>query len=276
MLLLFQFFAKFPLGVLHGLGLAMGWIVFALSPTYRRRFLDNSRQAGYSFSELRAAVGHAGKMAAELPRLWFGRPVPMSWQGEEAIEQAIAAKRGIVMLTPHMGCFELAAQTIAERYGERMGGFTVMYRPARQAGFAALMASARRRPGLNLAPASLAGVRSMLRALKAGQAVGLLPDQVPPQGMGLWTAFFGRDAYTMVLGAKLAQQSDATVVLVWVERLARGKGFVLHVSNLARPLSPTLQTAVLEINQAMESLIRQSPAQYLWGYGRYKQPRENL
>jgi KDO2-lipid IV(A) lauroyltransferase len=276
MLLLFQFFARFPLGVLHGLGLAMGWIVFALSPTYRRRFLDNSRQAGYGFSELRAAVGHAGKMAAELPRLWFGRPVPMNWRGENAIEQAIAAKRGIVLLTPHMGCFELAAQAIAERFGERMGGFTVMFRPARQAGFAALMGSARRRPGLSLAPASLAGVRSMLRALKAGQAVGLLPDQVPPQGMGQWTSFFGRDAYTMVLGAKLALQSDATVLLVWVERLAHAQGFVLHVRDLDHPLSPTLETAVQEINQAMESLIRQSPTQYLWGYGRYKQPRENL
>ena len=103
--------------------------------------------------------------------------------------------------------------------------------------------------------------------------MGLLPDQVPPDGQGLWAPFFGRDAYTMTLAVRLAQQTGAAVVLVRCERLPWGRGFVTHFEPLAQPLSDQLDVAVVQINQAMEHLIRQCPEQYLWGYARYKQPR---
>ncbi len=77
----------------------------------------------------------------------------------------------------------------------------------------------------------------------------------------------------MTLAARLVQQTGATVVLARCERLPRGRGYVLHLEPLAEPLSPSLETAVLQINQSMERIIRHSPDQYLWGYGRYKQPR---
>ncbi len=275
MLTLFKFFAHFPLAVLHGLGALLGWAVFALSPTYRRRFLANAAQAGYSFADIWPAVGHAGRMTAELPRLWFGAPSRLAWRGDHLVEQALHAQRGIVLLTPHLGSFEVAAQAVAARYGKRAGCFTALYRPARQAWLERLMEQARGRPGLALVPTTLGGVRSLIKALRAGQAVGLLPDQVPPQGMGMWTPFFGREAYTMLLGAKLALQTGAIVLLVRVERLSWGRGFVLHVSPLAAPLATRLEDAVLQVNQEMERLVRQQPEQYLWGYARYKTPRES-
>lgn len=271
---LFLFFSVFPLWLLQGLGAALGWVVFVLSPTYRRRFLENSRQAGYTFCQVQGAISHAGRMAAELPRLWFGAPVPVQWENVQVLEQAARASKGIVFLTPHMGCFEITAQGVAQRYGQQLGPLTVLYRPARQARLAALMARARQRPDLSLAPTNLGGVRAMLKALHHGRAVGLLPDQVPPQGMGQWTPFFGREAYTMVLGAKLALQTGATVLLAWGERLPGGRGFCLHFSPLADPLAESLDQAVLQINREMERLIRQAPEQYLWGYARYKQPRQ--
>ena len=138
---------------------------------------------------------------------------------------------------------------------------------------ARLMARARNRPGLHTAPTSLAGVRQMLRALRQGHAVGLLPDQVPPEGMGLWAPFFGRDAYTMTLSARLAQQTGAVLLLLWGERLPFGRGFRLHFRELARPLATELDAALVQINQEMERLIRECPQQYLWGYARYKMPR---
>jgi KDO2-lipid IV(A) lauroyltransferase len=103
--------------------------------------------------------------------------------------------------------------------------------------------------------------------------VGLLPDQVPPEGQGLWSPVFGRSAYTMTLAARLAQQTGAAVVLVRCERLPWGRGYVAHFEPLPAPLDTALEAAVGQINQAMEQLIRQCPQQYLWGYGRYKQPR---
>ena len=274
MLPLYRLASKWPLGLLHAIGGVLGWLTWLASPTYRRRFAENAARAGYRFGQVRAAVAHAGRMAAETPRLWFGAPVPVQWDGAERIEAAYAAGRGIVYLTPHMGCFEITAQGAATRFGATRGPITVLYRPARQAALAKVLETARQREGLETAPTTLTGVRQMIRALRAGQAVGLLPDQVPPEGQGLWSPFFGQPAYTMTLAARLVQQTGATPLLAWGERLPRARGYCIHVQPFAEPLSNELETAVGQINRAMEQLIRQCPGQYLWGYGRYKTPRK--
>ena len=262
-----------PLGLLHSLGWLLGWVAFLGSATYRRRFLANAAIAGYRFAAVRAAVGSAGCMAAELPRLWLGPAPRVEWDNAACVDRAYEAGRGVVFLTPHLGCFEITAQALARRYSARFGPLTVLYRPARQPWLARLMAGARDRPGLETAPTTLAGVRQMIRALRNGRAVGLLPDQVPPLGMGLWAPFFGADAYTMTLSARLAQQTGAAVLLLWGERLAMGRGYLLHFRELRQVLPPDLDAAVRQVNQEMERLVRECPGQYLWGYARYKQPR---
>jgi KDO2-lipid IV(A) lauroyltransferase len=272
---LFKLCSRLPLWLAYALGWALGWLVFAASRSYRQRFLANIARAGYRFSQVWGAVGHAGRMTAELPRLWFGAPVPVLWPDTQALERALQAGRGIVFLTPHMGCFEVTAQAVAQRYSERYGPLTVLYRPARKAWLTELVQVARQRPGLQAVPTNLSGVRLMIKALRLGQAVGLLPDQVPPSGMGLWAPFFGQDAYTMTLSARLAQQTGATVLLAWGERRSWGLGYVMHFRELSGPLSEQLEGAVLQINQEMERLIRECPQQYLWGYARYKQPRQD-
>ena len=273
---LFRFLSHSPLWLLHALGSALGWVSFLLSPSYRRRLLANAAQAGYGLEQVRGAVAHAGRMTAELPRLWMGAPVPFEWDGQAVVEAAYAQGKGVVFLTPHMGCFEVIAQALAARYAQDHGPLTVLFRPARQPWLAAVMDGARERPGLETAPTTLAGVRQMIKALRKGHAVGLLPDQVPPEGMGVWAPFFGRPAYTMTLAARLAQQTGAVPVLVWGERLSGGRGFKLRFHAMPEPLSNELEAAVLQINQAMERLIREDPSQYLWGYARYKQPRAEL
>ena len=274
MLALYRLASKWPLGLLHAMGGVLGWLTWLASPTYRRRFAENSARAGLRFAQVRAAVAHAGRMALETPRLWFGAPVPVQWDGAELIEAAYAAGRGIVFLTPHMGCFEITAQGAAARFHASHGPITVLYRPARQAALAQVLATARQREGLQTAPTTLAGVRQMIRALRAGQAVGLLPDQVPPEGLGLWSPFFGQPAYTMTRAARLVQQTGATPLLAWGERLPRARGYCIHVQPFPEPLSSELEAAVGQINRAMQQLIQQRPNQYLWGYGRYKTPRK--
>lgn len=272
MTILFRVLSWLPLWLLHSIGWALGWLVYALSPTYRRRFVANFRQAGLDGRRCRAAIGQAGQLVAELPRLWFGRPVAVEWDGEHHIEQALAQARGIVFLTPHLGSFEVTAQAYAARYGSTQP-MTVLFRPSRQPSLRALVASARNRPGLQAAPTTLAGVKQMIKALRQGQSVGLLPDQVPPQGLGVWAPFFGREAYTMTLSARLAQQTGAAVLVAWGERLPWGRGFRVHVRPLGVVLPPDALAAATAINQAMEQVIAACPAQYLWGYARYKQPR---
>ena len=270
---LFRFVSRLPLWLLHAVGAALGWLAWALSPTYRRRFAENAARAGYAFAQVRGAVAHAGRMTAELPRLWLGGAQPMEWDNTACVDAAYAQRKGVVFLTPHMGCFEVVAQGLAQRYAAQYGPITVLYRPARKAGLAGVMEASRQRPGLATAPTTLAGVRQMIKALRAGQAVGLLPDQVPPEGMGQWAPFFGHDAYTMTLGARLALQTGAVTLLTWGERLPGGRGFRLHFRELSQPLATDLDAAVRQINAEMEQLIHACPTQYLWGYARYKQPR---
>jgi len=282
MLTLLRWMSRWPLWLLHAVGAALGWASYVLSPTYRRRFDANVAQAGIARKFARPAVAEAGRLIAELPYVWL-RPVAQSildkarWDGAELIDAAHAKGRGIVFLTPHMGSFEVTAQAYAERFGARHGPITVLYRPARKAWLRRLVDTSRTRRHLAAAPASLAGVRQMLRTLRRGEAVGLLPDQVPPEGMGVWAPFFGRPAYTMTLAARLAQQTGAVLLLVWGERLPRGAGYVVHVSAFDDPIDTTAQAeSAAAINRAMEGLIRQRPQQYLWGYHRYKTPRASL
>jgi KDO2-lipid IV(A) lauroyltransferase len=273
MALVFRLFSGLPLWLLHSVGWLLGWFAFLASATYRRRFLSNAAVAGYSFGAVRRAVGSAGCMVAELPRLWLGAAPHCEWDNDACVDRAYQAGRGVVFLTPHLGCFEITAQCLALRYADRFGPLTVLYRPARQGWLAELMSKARDRPGLETAPTTLAGVRQMIRALRNGHAVGLLPDQVPPRGMGLWAPFFGTDAYTMTLSARLAQQTGAVVLLLWGERLHWGRGFRLHFREMRQALPADLDAAVHQVNREMERLVRECPGQYLWGYARYKQPK---
>jgi Kdo2-lipid IVA lauroyltransferase/acyltransferase len=270
----FRFFSRWPLWALHLAGAVLGWLAWGLSPTYRRRFLANVRQAGVGLRRTWPAIAHAGRMTAELPRLWLGAPVPVRWADAREVEQAYASGRGVIFLTPHLGCFEVTAQALANRFAAAHGPLTVLYRPARKPVLAEVMLQARNRPGLQAVPTTLAGIRQMIKALRSGQAVGLLPDQVPPEGMGQWAPFFGKPAYTMTLAARLALQTGAQPVLIWGERLPWGRGYRLHTAALDEPLVQDLAAAVVQINQAMERMIRACPAQYLWGYARYKRPRQ--
>jgi Kdo2-lipid IVA lauroyltransferase/acyltransferase len=273
------------LRLLHAAGTALGWAAYLLSPSYRRRLDANALLAGVSARDRRASVSEAGKLVMELPRLWLRPPTqpindPVRWDGAELVEQHLDAGRGLVLLTPHMGSFEICAQAYAERFGARQP-ITVLYRPARQPWLRELEETARARPALATAPASLAGVRQMMRALRKGETLGLLPDQVPPEGMGVWAPFFGHTAYTMTLAARLVQQTGSAVCLIWGERLPRGGGYVVHVQPLADPLPAKgalddeawMTECATVINRSMEALIRIKPSMYLWGYHRYKSPR---
>ena len=284
MLLLFRFFSLWPLPALHALGGALGWLVWLASPRYRAQFRGNVAQAGLAFDSARPAIAEAGRFVAELPRLWL-RPQGLSClanvriEGREHAAQAFAKGRGVIFFGPHCGSFELGPQALAEIFGP----ITAIYRPARKPWLAAIEQEYRQRPQLTVVPASLSGIRLMHRTLKANQAVALLTDQVPPEGLGVWASFFGKPAYTMTLAARLALQSGAVLLPVSCERLPRGTGYAVKIwpavpaftGEPPGPAAPDLVTAVTRINQAIEAIVLSQPGQYLWGYGRYKTPRRD-
>ena len=272
---LFRLLSYLPLAWLHRLGVVAGWLSWLFSPTYRRHMRENMRLALGDEGEKRAraaAIANAGRQSLELPRIWLrplnevaGRAVKIS--GWELVEAATRAGKGILYLTPHLGCFEITAQYLSTR-----APITVLYRPPKHPWLQTLIEMGRIRPQLFIAPADLSGVRKLFKALKRGEAVGMLPDQAPKRGEGRWLDFFGRPAYTMTLAARLSE-TGAAVLMIWAERLPDGAGYHVRLQAPSQPIEGTRDERAQRINHEIESLILQRPEQYLWGYNRYKRPR---
>lgn len=289
MIWIFRFFSIWPLTVLHALGAALGWMVWATNPKYRAQFRANVKQAGIDFELAQPAIAEAGKVVFELPKLWLRPHLPqlldnpkyeVKLDGVESATEAFAQGNGVVFFGAHGGCFELMPQLLAEVFGPKHGDITAIYRPARQASLAAVELVTRQRPYLTVLPGSLRSIRMMHKALRANKAVAMLTDQVPPEGLGIWAPFFGKPAYTMTLAARLALQTGATLLPVSCERLPNGRGYIVKIRpavNLPAtklPANPDLLSTVTHINQAIEAIVLSQPGQYLWGYGRYKTPRQ--
>jgi KDO2-lipid IV(A) lauroyltransferase len=268
---LFRLASRLPLSWLHALGAALGRMVYAASPSYAARVRENVCFSGVCAVAdcdrlIRRVAAETGKAVTELAALWFAPADKVQgWMHCEtwAVAEAVRARgKGIIFLTPHLGGFEICAHYIARRLP-----MTVMYRPPKMRWLEPLMLSGRGRFGASVVPADLKGVRVFFRALKGGQAVGLLPDQTPGVGEGAWADFFGRPAYTMTLVQRLSAATGAGLVMVHARRLASGEGFHIQFEEI-----PAHDFSEQKLNQAVESVVRRCPEQYLWGYNRYKTP----
>jgi Kdo2-lipid IVA lauroyltransferase/acyltransferase len=275
--LLFVSLSVLPLQMLHALGVVLGWIAFLASPGHRKRLRENV-PTGLPGRDriLRQAIGESGKQVLELAWVWTRSPAQLMARvctaNPEVLDAALSEDRAVLMLTPHLGCFEVIAQSYMASAAGKARPMLALYRMPRKAALRPLFEQARMRSGLLLAPADLHGVRLMLRALRNRGVVGLLPDQVPSGGEGVWAPFFGRPAFTMTLPARLALANDARVLLVYAERLPGGGGYRIHWVPFEGRLGGDAAADAAQLNGALEALILRHPEQYLWSYNRYKVP----
>jgi len=265
--------ARLPLSWLHCAGAALGWLVYACSPKYAARLRANLYGSGVCSGDAqcdalrRKAISEAGKGMLELIAVWFGSDdkvarLAVACEGWEVVEAARARGKGIIIVTPHLGCFEMVSLYFVQRLP-----MTVMYREPRVAWLEPLMIAGRSRWQATVVPANLRGVRRFYRTLQHKGTVGLLPDQAPGAGEGVWADFFGRPAYTMTLVGRLQRATGAAVIMVYAERLPRGRGYHMHFEEL-----PTAHFDEAALNRAIEAQVRRRPEQYLWSYYRYKAP----
>lgn len=274
-MLLLRLLATLPLPVLHGLGIILGWIIWRVPGRHQARLCANLAQSGLEVTHpglLHNVIRETGKGLLELPAIWL-RPhasvvrLVHDTPGIEAFDAALQSGKGAVVVAPHIGCWEIINQYIAFRQP-----FTAMYKPARQAFVDDLMRHGRERGQARLVPTDLSGVKALLGALRRGEAIGVLPDQVATQGDGTWAPFFGRWAYTPTMTVRLIQSTGATPFMVYAERLSWGRGYRIHFEVLNAPLPKDRAAAATALNHEVEQVVRKFPAQYMWGYARYKQP----
>ncbi|PIV88449.1 MAG: lipid A biosynthesis lauroyl acyltransferase [Hydrogenophilales bacterium CG17_big_fil_post_rev_8_21_14_2_50_63_12] len=268
LLFFLRLFSRLPLPVAHGLGAMLG-LLGLLRRRHRELLRDNLKLTGlYRPLCLIRAGMELGKGLAELPLVWLA-PLPRVFslirevRGWEHIEVELRKDkgRGIALLAPHLGCWEIGGIFISNRLP-----VTALYTPPRQAWVHEMMRYGRERAGAKTVPPTAGGVRALLGKLKAGEATFILPDQSANRGEGLWIRFLGHPAYLPSLPYRLIASTQAVPLIVFAERLTWGRGFRLHIEPL--PVAPTdsAETLAHIANQAISKLIRQHPEQYLWSY----------
>jgi Kdo2-lipid IVA lauroyltransferase/acyltransferase len=275
--LLLRALSELPLRWIHASGVALGWVVYGCSRRYAARLRENlARSRLYADRRdfrrlLHRSIGEAGKSVSELLAVWYRPPerllalVP-ECTGWEHVHAAQQRGMGIIFLAPHLGCFEIANHFLASRLP-----LTFLQRKPRMGWLAPSMRRGRERGQARGVNADLGGVRTLLRVLRDRGAVGILPDQVPSAGDGVWAEFFGTAAYTMTLIGRLQQRTGAAVLIGFAERLPGGVGYRIRLEPMALPGSDKAAQARM-LNEAVERLVARCPAQYLWSYNRYKSP----
>lgn len=268
--MLFRLIASLPLSGLQALG---GWLG-------RRRRGRGRRIAQYNvamcFPQLdatqqqhlvNAALAELGRGMFEAFAIWTRPQRALAWIGQVHgaghLQQARAAGRGVLVLAPHLGAWELLNLYLAST-----GPGAVLYRPAPLPALDAAIVRGRSALGMGQIPADRSAPRTIIRRLAAGDTIGILPDQQPRLGEGVFVPFFGLQALTMTLAPRLAQR--APTLLAWAERLPGGAGFDLHFEPADAALAdPDPARAAAAMNAQIEALVRHRPEQYVWDYKRF-------
>lgn len=272
-----------PLPLIHKVGFLLGWLI-ALSSQNRItqvtrtniRLCFQQLSAQEQETLVKQSLIETGKTFTELSALWLWSVDAVLKQvrqvyGEHYLQQALQQGRGVVLLTPHLGAWEMAGLYASSRYP-----LTALYRPPKLSGLHDLIHTARERAGGRFVPTNNKGIKAVYQALYQGQVVGILPDQVPNEaGTGVFAPFFGISAYTMVLVSRLARKTGAAVIFTYAERLPASQGFHLHfLPGSTEIATAPIEVAVQALNQGIEQCIQACPVQYQWSYKRFKRRPE--
>ncbi len=272
-----RFFSLLPLRATHAFGALIGGWAALSSNKLRRITRINVDLCFPEWDErdrarlVRRSLVETGKTFTEAGALWLWSERKMlslitQVSGEHLVTGALAQGKGMILAVPHLGAWEAVGLYCSAHYP-----ITSLYRPPRMAELDGMIRQARQRLGATLVPTDAGGIRALYKALEKGEMMGVLPDQEPGAGNGIFAPFFGVPAYTMVLLSRLAMKTKATVVFAYAERLPRGAGYHLHF--LATPQAVNegpLEDSVRCVNTVVEECVRALPEQYQWSYKRFR------
>lgn len=272
---IFALIGALPLSWVRGLGTAIGRVMW----------WSNGRQAKVTrlnielcFPELSAeerrhlardSLAQTGQSGLELIKVWRQSNARtaaaiQSVRRRELYDAKLASDRGLLLLVPHLGNWEVVGLWCAQHRE-----MTALYQPPKQALLEPMVKRARERMGNKLYPTDARGVRAVLKALKGKGITAILPDQEPDLEGGSYAPFFGIEALTMNLVHGLLTRTDCEVLMAFAQRVPGGWDIVFKQAD------PDIghadrDTAVAALNRSVESCVRSCPEQYQWEYKRFK------
>jgi Kdo2-lipid IVA lauroyltransferase/acyltransferase len=272
--------SRLPLSLVHHLGTFVGWLMLTIPNKQRRNALINIRLCYPHLDDAQAldfrrrSFCAYGKTYSEVAYLWLRTPrkvlsLVRGISGGDLLRRDDG--RGVIVLSPHLGAWELAGL-----YLSAQGPTTTLYKPQPELDW--LIREARGRGGAKLVPTDPQGIRGLIRALRRGEYVGILPDQEPKAHRGsVFAPFFGVPAFTMLLINRLARKTGARVIFLFAERLPRAQGF--HIHCLPAPAGIDSEddlTGATALNQGIEAAVNTCPEQYVWAYKRFRKRPQGM
>jgi len=277
-----HFFALMPLRLNHLIG---SWIGLALYYLKGKTWKISKTNIQLCFPEmtqleqeavLKDSLIELGKQFTEMGPMWLWpseKTLSLLTQvsGKEYVNAAMQSKKGVVILSPHLGCWEIAGLYLGANIP-----ITILYSRPKIKAFDDIVRRSRIRSGATLVAADASGVKSIFKTLRQGNGTGILPDQNPDNiNSGVFAPFFGIQTLTMTFISKLASKTGASILIGYAERLPKGKGYHLHLMqtdpDIANP-DPFISATAL--NKTVEKCVREVPAQYQWSYKRFKKRPE--
>lgn len=266
-----------PLTILHGLGHAWGWLLSVIPNRARSTTEINlglcfpDKPLGEIQQLTRASLQNTACTALEMGKAWVA---PMETtlgliaetEGLEEFKRSVTSGDGVILLAPHLSNWEVFGLAICDGIESNF-----MYKPPKISAMDRLLKETRSRNKIKLAPANRNGVAKLLKALHAGELIGILPDQVPELDGGEYATFFGQPALTMALASRLLQRTNAKVFCGFAQRLPGGKGFKLIVLPAETGVyDENLSTSVQGINDCVQRCVEKAVDQYQWEYKRFR------
>lgn len=278
------FLSWLPLSWVRVLAWIYGSLSYYIPNESRRVALINIKAVYPELSEtqqkqlLKQNLVETSKTFLELGAMWCWPsekllPLVKQVSGQEYFDKAWQNQKGLILIAPHVGNWELSGTFISEKYPS-----TFLYQPPNVASIENFMVTSRERFGAKLAPTDAKGVRTLMKVLKNKGLTAILPDQDPGKVGGVYAPFFNRPARTMTLLSKLVQKTDCAVVAIVMQRLpGLSNGYHLHFLPVTEEIAddnPEIATQAL--NSVVEQCVELAPEQYLWSYKRYRKPPEGI
>lgn len=277
-----HFFAMMPLRLNHLIGSWIGLILYFTKGKTWRTSKINIQLCFPEMTEdeqeliLKNSLTELGKQFTEMGPMWIWpskKTLSLLTQvsGKEFMDEAMQSDKGVFLVTPHLGCWEIAGLYLGANIP-----ITILYSRPKIKALDDIVRQSRIRSGATLVAADASGVKSIFKTLKQGKGTGILPDQNPDDiNSGVFAPFFGIQTLTMTFMSKLASKTGALIIIGYAERLPKGRGYHLHIRKADAKISdPDPIISATALNKTVEDYIREVPSQYQWSYKRFKKRPE--